>query len=1470
MNLEDYLARLKSKPHHDILRESTVAYLSNLPSPLGPAAFHAAILRWFNAEVLCGILEPAPSSPSGERIYEQLQKLPFAEEFTGRGHSFHERTRKNVLAHLWAEDVDFYRRVSRKAADYFEKEIEKQTPLIDEETIVRDQFDADITIEMIYHLLIADQEQAVIKIDDFLEHFINTNQMGYCHDMIEAAAEHETAGRLSAGSSLLISFWRILEAYGNQDMAGLEAGTQTLLEVPDSDISLPLKLKAQWLLAEALRNNAQYDRANHYFEECYQHAQALKDPFMELKTILGLGFVAYDMDKYFQANEHFIDALARKVNEIRGFFQSDEMCSQDTPLDIFSPSAWHRVEIESVEESQPSPKAGSDGHRTGAEDDGPANQSGIPSSFYLNKSGIPSNFYLIEIDREAFDVGGVDLPENAACPVIADATLAEIWFRIGLVQYDLNSYDLAVACVELATQMYLDLGELSESSRALDSLEKLAETIGNEQYGAHARNLRKLIVDEARRIGDRTAELQGLIDQASSLFDDEKFNPARKIFEEAMEISESLGIVGIKAACLEGLAKVDWSEGNYERASSTFETALALYEQAMDMHGQASVMIFLGDLKLQMREISKGLGYFNDALKIYKALRFTTGEIDTLVRLSNAARNQASYKEAYGYLASALDLAQKDEGLTLEASALAEIGKLNLAVGSREASEAAFSKALEIARCIGQHELEKRIQLDIIDSLISLGEFEQAIERCHLVIRQNPNDAEAHRHLGWAYEFLGDQHAKESLKAYEKAAEAAPEDFWAQKGLATALGLTGDKAQAVSKLRWVVSQIEKGDIRPHLSTLGWCCYNLNQYEKAEKYYRQEIQRSSHSVSSRFDLGLVLLCAGRFAEGAREYKHGIELIDHDYPERQRLGYLSVAIVDLQRAMNRQEDLAHTTECSTVFQMLEQCRSDAADTKPLAIDLPLDNASRCKQRAVIYSRLGQKQYALMEYNRAIELEPENAATYALRAQLYLNMDQPDIQGALADISKAIALEPDNSGHYYFRAQFFLQQQDRDAALKDINRALAIEPRNIALISLRAVINNQMDLKEAVLADISRIIEIEPDNPEGYKICADYHARNGNYREATSYYSKAIKLQPDNASWLNERANLRTLQDDWRSALRDYNQAIGLDPGKAVYYFNCSQAYLAIDPPDSRKALVNLNKAVELAPREADYRKGRARYYLEQRDTQAALSDLDAAIEYDPQNASLFIDRASIHCRLRNYNQAMKDIDNALRIKADDVGSLHLRAYICMQRGDFIEALKAYDNVIRYVSDDPNLYFERGQNYLALQRNDEAVADFSRAIGLNAEPSAYFNFRALSHIDSGNFEAALADLDRSDEIDRKNDMGLCYNILWRGLVHLLTDRDARHLWENAVEQAQNLEDHISRHRLLALATMFLGDLESAQNHYLDLFALQPTPHLLNLQWGYLRIIKRLLAHRSDVVGLIEWFEKQWLGIYTSDGPK
>lgn len=53
-------------------------------------------------------------------------------------------------------------------------------------------------------------------------------------------------------------------------------------------------------------------------------------------------------------------------------------------------------------------------------------------------------------------------------------------------------------------------------------------------------------------------------------------------------------------------------------------------------------------------------------------------------------------------------------------------------------------------------------------------------------------------------------------------------------------------------------------------------------------------------------------------------------------------------------------------------------------------------------------GKNKEALKEFNKALELEPDNDMVYALRSKTYKNMEK--YKEALEDIDKALSIQPD----------------------------------------------------------------------------------------------------------------------------------------------------------------------------------------------------------------------------------------------------------------------------------------------------------------------------------------------------------------------------------------------------------------------------------------------------------------------------
>jgi len=93
---------------------------------------------------------------------------------------------------------------------------------------------------------------------------------------------------------------------------------------------------------------------------------------------------------------------------------------------------------------------------------------------------------------------------------------------------------------------------------------------------------------------------------------------------------------------------------------------------------------------------------------------------------------------------------------------------------------------------------------------------------------------------------------------------------------------------------------------------------------------------------------------------------------------------------------------------------------------------------------YSQENNQEKALSYANKAIELNPNFANAYALRAICKIEMD--DYTSALADNDKVIELISDDYYYYYLRAKTKFELKDYAGAIEDYTKALNINPNHI----------------------------------------------------------------------------------------------------------------------------------------------------------------------------------------------------------------------------------------------------------------------------------------------------------------------------------------------------------------------------------------------------------------------------------------
>lgn len=127
--------------------------------------------------------------------------------------------------------------------------------------------------------------------------------------------------------------------------------------------------------------------------------------------------------------------------------------------------------------------------------------------------------------------------------------------------------------------------------------------------------------------------------------------------------------------------------------------------------------------------------------------------------------------------------------------------------------------------------------------------------------------------------------------------------------------------------------------------------------------------------------------------------------------------------------------------------------------------------------VYGRLGDKQAALREFQRAIELKPNYGDAYHNLANTYLELGQPD--KALEGYQNALKFNPNLWQSHQNIAAVYFGQKNYDLAAENLQKAIQINPRNLNLrINLGVVYLNKGE-KDKAKAIFTEILSFDPTN-------------------------------------------------------------------------------------------------------------------------------------------------------------------------------------------------------------------------------------------------------------------------------------------------------------------------------------------------------------------------------------------------------
>ena len=101
-----------------------------------------------------------------------------------------------------------------------------------------------------------------------------------------------------------------------------------------------------------------------------------------------------------------------------------------------------------------------------------------------------------------------------------------------------------------------------------------------------------------------------------------------------------------------------------------------------------------------------------------------------------------------------------------------------------------------------------------------------------------------------------------------------------------------------------------------------------------------------------------------------------------------------------------------------------------------------------RAILYRILKEYDKAITDFDKFIELKPDNKGGYSQRGRVYSKME--NYEKALENFNKILSIDSNNSPAYYGRGKVYFKMGNYETALEEYNKALKLDEKNSRLLS------------------------------------------------------------------------------------------------------------------------------------------------------------------------------------------------------------------------------------------------------------------------------------------------------------------------------------------------------------------------------------------------------------------------------------
>jgi len=214
-------------------------------------------------------------------------------------------------------------------------------------------------------------------------------------------------------------------------------------------------------------------------------------------------------------------------------------------------------------------------------------------------------------------------------------------------------------------------------------------------------------------------------------------------------------------------------------------------------------------------------------------------------------------------------------------------------------------------------------------------------------------------------------------------------------------------------------------------------------------------------------------------------------------------------------------------------------------------------------------GNYAQAILNFTEAIRLDSKyaTATTFYNRGMAYYYTS--NYYPAINDYTEAIRLNPNDAASYNNRGNVYYYYLDNYyQAIADYTEAIRLDSKYATATTYynRGIAYHNINNFNQAIADFTQVIRLTPNNSTAYFYRGYAYGEFGSYDQAIADYTQAIRLNPNDASaynnrgWAYEKKGNKLdwfyAYDNYIKAKADFDAALRLDPSNALYIRNANR--------------------------------------------------------------------------------------------------------------------------------------------------------------------------------------------------------------------------------------------------------------------------------------------------------------------------